>query len=1235
MGQTIEEKKAIIEKEINKKKEGKYASEINFRLEIEKTLTNDEKKYIRDPKIEPFYLEITKKAYKKIHEKQIEEIKANFKNNIYSKINVIYSSLCAKKEDLDKKVKGSLSYTEKSFLDESNKAFDKNISTFYNSQLNAFWNEISTQRDEDLKVITFKNSIRNKQRIIYSKKKDRKGPDDLDNEFRKSLSKEENNWLNIKVNDYYNGQLNSFWNETNTKINEELKKKEEEKNKNINTFKENIKDIITNIYLNNKDSIKKEGDLRNYTYNSLNDMEKSYLKEKSIEIYFDSQIKLYMEEINKQQKDKLKNDIGNIIFKIYHKNKDIISEKSLDDKIRNSLDDDTKSLLNDIIDDYNRELGNFWNEIKDKKEQKESEKKTLFKNNISIKITNAYEMNKDVKEKSDLDKEIRKDFNEEEKKFLSEADILKIYNNNLDILWEKIVKQKTNILQNKKKNLRLDIDNKITKVYSMEGNIKTKKELDTKFKEYLDDEEKICLDEIKEFYDNKINNFWNTKLKDGIFNRINDAYEKSKYSEKKEEFINSIKSNLNLTEEENNILKIDSISKEFNTKLDILWNNSEKEREFNELIKQQDIRLREQDLKLKQLEDLNKEKDDQFKEKQNEINNLIKKQEEQVLQLKTESAKRQEEFDKENEKLLNDTANQIKAVEERIKKENDEIIRKREEEEKLRLKKIEKINKNFYNEIENLKLEKIKNIKNKIKEKENEFCMEEIANIDKNIITELVDKIFENDKIDTFILDKLVLYINKNKDKIKNAKHLNIILVGPSGVGKSTLINAVLDNENETETGFGHCQTQGIEYHESDKISFLRLADTRGIEKNEQHGVSGICKDVQDFIDMQLKGEPDKYIHCIWYCWKGTRLEDSEVSVLKTLSKQYTHDTLPVIIVYTNAFINVERERAEDYVKSEKGLNLKNIFIPVLSKEIKIDDKIIAPFGLDTLIEKSIDLAKNAVKSSCYEGLKKEIKDNINTEINALTEQIKNNIDNEIKKININLNKNTLEDVYKDNFKLILSVYCKYIFLNSTITIQNYEKPEVIYGKYKFNVSNDSKIAINNFVVNYYKQIIEIKEKNAQKLIESYSNDLTNDIISYQLDYNNKNDHLLQCSWTKDNLNITIKNFISENISKDLEISALKNSFNFLIEPLLELFGEYFISMYQLGMEEESFEKRALEVILVSFEDLEKKIKEYGESKRKKYQESIENQEAPTPQQTKLNLTKNHIRGKFFGKKGK
>ena len=135
------------------------------------------------------------------------------------------------------------------------------------------------------------------------------------------------------------------------------------------------------------------------------------------------------------------------------------------------------------------------------------------------------------------------------------------------------------------------------------------------------------------------------------------------------------------------------------------------------------------------------------------------------------------------------------------------------------------------------------------------------------------------------------------KNKIKDFEHLNILIVGPCGVGKTTLINALL--KLNLKTGIGAPQTQKIDPHTSNEIPFLRLIDSKGIEKDPSVGVDFTFAEISKYI--KEMNDPDSYIHCIWYCWTGTRLEDIEIKLLKKLAKEYTLKDLPVIIVYTNA----------------------------------------------------------------------------------------------------------------------------------------------------------------------------------------------------------------------------------------------------------------------------------------------------------------------------------------------
>ena len=202
--------------------------------------------------------------------------------------------------------------------------------------------------------------------------------------------------------------------------------------------------------------------------------------------------------------------------------------------------------------------------------------------------------------------------------------------------------------------------------------------------------------------------------------------------------------------------------------------------------------------------------------------------------------------------------------------------------------------------LEEIEDKKYLEICEKFKKEEKDFCKYEILTYDKTKITTFINKFLKSEKIPKYIVNYLIEMCKINREVIKTANFLNIILVGPLGVGKSTLINAILDTN--VQTGFGDPQTQNIEFISSEKIPFLRLIDSKGIEKNITSGITKTFENIKKFIRSQIETKKyDNFIHIIWYCWTGDRLEKDEVDFLTNLSKQYSLEKLPVIIVYTNA----------------------------------------------------------------------------------------------------------------------------------------------------------------------------------------------------------------------------------------------------------------------------------------------------------------------------------------------
>ena len=100
----------------------------------------------------------------------------------------------------------------------------------------------------------------------------------------------------------------------------------------------------------------------------------------------------------------------------------------------------------------------------------------------------------------------------------------------------------------------------------------------------------------------------------------------------------------------------------------------------------------------------------------------------------------------------------------------------------------------------------MKNLQKNLKKKEKEFCKDDILKYDQNKISTFIKNFLKNEKVGKFILQYLIKLVELNKNTIKKIEHLNVLLVGPSGVGKSTLINSILGIESKT--GFGRPQTQ-------------------------------------------------------------------------------------------------------------------------------------------------------------------------------------------------------------------------------------------------------------------------------------------------------------------------------------------------------------------------------------------------------------------------------------------
>lgn len=197
----------------------------------------------------------------------------------------------------------------------------------------------------------------------------------------------------------------------------------------------------------------------------------------------------------------------------------------------------------------------------------------------------------------------------------------------------------------------------------------------------------------------------------------------------------------------------------------------------------------------------------------------------------------------------------------------------------------------------------------------------------------------------------------------------NVLVIGNCGVGKSTLINAVL-GEDVARTAFGtHGITDKLSIYESEQIPF-RIIDTIGFEPSFFQQQKAI-RAVKRWSERSAKaGKKDTQINVIWFCVDGTASKLFSKTLQNISDATRMWPSVPVIVAITKSYSVPDREKNIKMVNSafaQQRKHTKNLrdVIPVVAQTYQLNDTAYAPpEGITELIDATNQLLPEGIQAA-------------------------------------------------------------------------------------------------------------------------------------------------------------------------------------------------------------------------------------------------------------------------------
>jgi uncharacterized protein (DUF697 family)/GTP-binding protein EngB required for normal cell division len=199
------------------------------------------------------------------------------------------------------------------------------------------------------------------------------------------------------------------------------------------------------------------------------------------------------------------------------------------------------------------------------------------------------------------------------------------------------------------------------------------------------------------------------------------------------------------------------------------------------------------------------------------------------------------------------------------------------------------------------------------------------------------------------------LFSRERQREIERLGHANILIIGQTGVGKSTLINAVFRKPlARAETG--RPVTKVIQRFEDPSVP-VTLYDTKGVELGDSK--KSVIRDFKKTIAKSRKAVVEDHIHLLWYCMDAgqTRVQDYDIEIIRELAEE-----VPVILVFTQT---IDEQRADALEATIRDVELPiegGRAVRTLAEPRRIGRQTLRPRGLEELVRLTNDLLPEAVR---------------------------------------------------------------------------------------------------------------------------------------------------------------------------------------------------------------------------------------------------------------------------------